>query len=325
MVTGGTGFLGRMLVEHLLRKRERVRVIGRRPVVHWRKNPNVEHIRADITQPGVIEAALAGVDRIYHLAAATHGDWLTYRAVTVDSFARLLESFAARGGGRIVLVSSLGNYDGGAMRDGGVVDEDFPLEQNPQGRGYYARAKVEADRIAQAYLTHPSVKLTIVRPGIVYGPGMKNPLTGVAFSVMGKILVVLGEGDKLVPLIYIDDVVRALDCIMESGRTIGCTYNLVSPQMPTQNQYLALYCKLNSDRRPVVRIPPYVLNSLSTLVDWFMRRLSRPHQQLGYKVSRFIKRSHYTSERLTRDIGFQAHVSLKEGMNRMIRRIEDGQ
>src|SRR5215471_19296451 len=137
LVTGGTGFLGRPLVEYLWQQGQRVRVLGRRPVVHWRHNPHVEHIRADIAEPGVIESALEGITHIYHLAAATQGEWATYQAVTVDATAWLLERLVAQGGGRMVFVSSLVNYDGHTMQDGSVVDESFPCEQNPQGRASY--------------------------------------------------------------------------------------------------------------------------------------------------------------------------------------------
>ncbi|MFQ5850575.1 MAG: NAD-dependent epimerase/dehydratase family protein [Candidatus Binatia bacterium] len=324
LVTGGTGFLGRHLVEYLMGQGRKVRVIGRRSVVRWRRNPGVEHIRVDIAEPGVVEEVLAGVDRVYHLAAATRGDWATYRAVTVDASAQLLESFAAQGGGRIVFVSSLGNYDGGAIRDGDIVDEAFGLEQNPQGRGYYARAKVEAERIAQSYLTHPSVKLTIVRPGVIYGPGMKNPLTGVALPIMGKMWVVPGKGEKPVPLIYIDDVIRALVHIMEREQTVGRIYNLVHPQMHSQNQYLALYRKLTGDRRLLVRIPSHVLVTFSGFVDHITRLLTGQDRQLGYKSSRFLKRIYYSCDRLKQDTGFQAQVSLEEGMRRMFDGTKDG-
>jgi nucleoside-diphosphate-sugar epimerase len=71
LVTGGTGFIGRALVDALVENGYLVRVIGRRPVVRWRGNPAVEHVRADIADPGVIEAALENSAEVYHLAAAT--------------------------------------------------------------------------------------------------------------------------------------------------------------------------------------------------------------------------------------------------------------
>ena len=321
LVTGGTGFLGRPLVECLVQQGERVRVLGRRLVVRWRHNKFVEHIRADITEPGVIEEALEGVDQVYHLAAATQGDLATHLAVTVDGSARLFESFASKGGGRMVFVSSLIVYDNDMMRDGLVIDEDFPLEENFCHSTNYARAKTEAERLAQIYLSHPLVKLTIVRPGIIYGLGLKNPFNGVAFNVKSKLLVVLGKGDKLVPLIYIDDVVDALVRIMENQSTIGRIYNLVHPQLPTQNEYLALYRELNGSRCPVVRIPPYALYALTPsffLIEQLIRVLNGRDLHLSPRISRAVKRFCFNSERLTKDTGFEPRVSFREGMHKML-------
>lgn len=317
LVTGGTGFLGRPLVEYLLQRGARVRVSGRRPVARWRRDPRVEHIRADITGPGVIPQLLVGVERIVHLAAATQGDWETFRRVTVDATQTLLETFADQGGGRIVFVSSLGNYDGGAMTDGGVVDEDFPLEQFPQGREYYARTKVEAERIAHAYLTHPTVQLTIVRPGVIYGPGMKNPLTGVALSIKGKLWIVPGRGDKPVPLIFIDDAVQGLVQLMQCDQAIGRIYNMVHPHMPGQNEVVGLYRTLSGDRRPVVRVPLRSLVPLLALGDRLTQLLGGRNRHLAYKAARLVKRLSYSGQRLAQDTGFTPRVDLGDGLRRM--------
>jgi nucleoside-diphosphate-sugar epimerase len=294
-------------------------------VVHWRHNPYVEHIRADIAEPGVIESALEGITHVYHLAAATQGEWATYQAVTVDATARLFEHLVAQGGGRMVFVSSLGNYDGHTMQDGSVVDENFPCEQNPQGRASYARAKVEAERIAQRYLRHPKLGLTIVRPGIVYGPGMKNPLTGVVFHIGRIIRYIPGRGDKPLPLIYIEDVVRALVQIIHSSTTIGRIYNLVHPEMPTQNAYLHLYRQLSGDRRPVLRLPLQRLVPLLHLVDFIMHTFQGRDLQLAYKAARLAKRVYYAGTLVTKDTGFEACVSLEEGLHKMFGQVDDAQ
>lgn len=314
LVTGGTGFLGRALVESLLEHGHYVRVLGRRPVVRWRQHPRVEHIRADINDEGVIERAIAGVRQIYHLAAATEGDWESYRSTTVQSLAHLLERFAEQGGGRFLLVSSLYNYDGGSMEAGIVIDESFPLEQNQQGRGYYALAKTEADRIAKEYLEHPTIQLTIVRPGIIYGPGMKNPVTGAALSLRRKLWIVPGDGTKPIPFVYLDDVVAGLVTLMESARSIGRVYNLLHPEMPTQNEYLALYRRWSGDRTPTLRVPVDRLLPLLQLADRAMRRLRGSDRQWAYKAERLVKHVRYSSQRLADEVGFVAETPLAEGM-----------
>lgn len=318
LVTGGTGFLGRRLVEYLAQQRECVRVLGRRRVVRWGHHPRVEHLRGDIADPEVVEAALAGITRVYHLAAATGGDWPYYQKTTIGGTERLLESFAAQGGGRLLFVSSSGNYDVLGVRDGAVIDEDHPLDPNPDGRAYYARAKILSEQVVQSYLNHPLVKLTIVRPGTVYGPGMSNPLVGVAFSAFkGRLLLMAGSGERPVDFLYIDDAIEGLVRIMESDTTIGRVYNLVHPYQPTQNDFLKVYRRVTGDRRPVIRVPLRRLRWMFLLADRLVRSGGLGDPQLSYKASRLTKVIFYSHKRLQDDTGFVPRISYEEALQLM--------
>jgi nucleoside-diphosphate-sugar epimerase len=317
LVTGGTGFLGMPLVERLLKEGERVRVLGRRPKVRWEGNPAVDHVRADITDAGVIDEVLRGVRCVYHLAAATGGQWDNFKRVTIDASALLLKQMAETEGGRIVFVSSLGNYGGAGMHDGVTVDEDFPLECSTNGRGFYALAKTQADRIAQSYLSHPTVRITIVRPGVIYGPRAKNRLVGVAIPLKSSAWIVLGRGDKPVPLIYLDDAIEGLVRIMFDERAIGKVYNLVHPEMPTQNECMSVYRRLSGDRRRVVHVPLQRVVALLAAADWFLKRAGLTDLELAYKARRFLGRAYYHAERIKKDIGFEPAIRLGEGMSRI--------
>lgn len=321
LVTGGTGFLGRPLVEYLVERGECVRVLGRRPVVRWRHHPRVEHLRGDIADPKTAEVALAGIQKVYHLAAATQGDWSDYKRTTVDGTALLLKKFAEQGGGRFLLVSSSGNYDILRVPRGGIVDEDCPLDPNPEGRASYARAKILAESVAHSYLSHPHVKLTIVRPGTIYGPGMENPLVGVAFSVLrGRLLLIAGMGEKPLDYLYIEDAVQGLVKIMESDETVGRIYNLLYPDMPTQNEFLRLYKRFTGDRRPVLRIPLRRLLWLFPIADRLLKAVRRHDSQLHYKARRLAHPVYYSTDRLQKDTGFLPRIGPEEGLSQMFQR-----
>jgi nucleoside-diphosphate-sugar epimerase len=315
LVTGGTGFIGRSLVDALLARGYFVRVIGRRPVVRWRSNPDLEHVRADISEPGVLEAAIENAAEIFHLAAATSGTAEYYHRVSVESTERLLELVAVRGG-RVVLVSSASVYDGGSMSDGSVIDEEFPLERNPFARGLYARAKTEAELRAHDFLNHPMVKLTIVRPGLVYGPRTRNVLNGAALSLRGKLLITTGTPAKLLPLIYIDDLVAGLILIAGSAAAIGRVYNIAHPQMPTTRQFLETYRELSGDRRLAIDVPLPRLLPVFSIADRLSNSLLRK-SNYRFTAARLVSSAVFSSDKIRREIGFEPRVGFREGLEKV--------
>lgn len=313
LVTGGTGFIGRALVDGLLARGARVRVIARRPVVRWRVNPAIEHIRADISEPGVLETAVRDVDEIYHLAAATSGTPAYYESVTVEGSERLLRAVAATGGGRVVFVSSASVYDAGAMRDGVRIDEDFPLERSASARGLYARTKTESELRAHPFLNHPAVKLTIVRPGLVYGPRSKNVLNGAALTLRNQLLITTGTLLKLLPLIYIDDLVDILIRIASAEVTIGRIYNLAHPTMPTTEQFLKAYHELSGDRRPTIDIPLPKLLPMFSMLDRLSGMLGRG-SNYAYTAGRLASMPVFSADKIYRELEWEPAVGYREGL-----------
>lgn len=318
LVTGGTGFVGRSLVERLVQRGVRVRVLARRYVTRWRYQPNIELLRGDIGDPQVLSAALDGINAVYHLAAATQGNWETYQRVTVDGSRRLLQAIAQRGGGRVVFVSSVSVYSGQAISDGALVTEDFPLDGSGT-RGPYARAKIEAERVAQQYLSAPGLKLTIVRPGLIYGPGMKNPLPGTALGLIPKVWLVLGRGDKPLPLIYIDDVTRLLIAIMDDHRAAGKVYNLVTPEMPTQNEYFACYRRVYGKHPPLLRFPAKSMIPLLALSDRVLKLRSGRDPKRRETLRRALRPVRYSGARLAQELDLTPEIRLDQGLGLMSR------
>lgn len=318
LVTGGTGFLGRPLVGALLQRGEKVRVVGRRVVARWRHDPNVDHLRADIGQPGVIERALDGVSTVFHLAAATSGgsNWDVYYKSTVLATSRLLELLAERGGGRVVLVSSSGIYDLATLANGAETDESWPLETNPDARGFYTKAKLQAELAAQKFLDHPAVRLTIVRPGLIYGPGMGDPLGGVTVSVRGKLTFNLP--DRLVPWVYVDDVAAALLRVEGDQRSVGQIYNLVRSPAESAHRYIALYRQISGDKRRAIPLPMGAIIRLLRLADKTGRLLGRGDRQLERKARVLSAGMNFSGRRIAKELGIVCPTGLSEGIARML-------
>jgi nucleoside-diphosphate-sugar epimerase len=239
--------------------------------------------------------------------------------VTIEGAARVLEAMALSRGGRLIFVSSLSVYAGCAPAGGTtIVDENAPLENNGAGRSSYARAKSAADALAQRYLNHPNFALTIVRPGIVYGPGMANPLTGVAIPLHGMLWLAVGDGKKLLPLIHIDDLVQALIRIAQTSEARGKIYNLVDAMMPTCDEYLKLYRQTSGDRRPIVRLPLRTMLPFLRATDWVVRQLSGRESHLAQTAERAMGRVIFSAECARQELGIEPKTALAVGLRNVV-------
>ena len=171
LVTGATGYLGKRLVALLL-QRGSTRVSAlHRPGAElpsaWADRPEVTPVEGNLLDSALCERLVQSKTVIYHLAAQ-RGTKSVPEAVmnTVVATRNLWAAAAASGHSpKCVLVSSFTVYDN-ARRRGPVLDEDTPLEQDPEGRGEaYCYAKVFQETVSNRY--SDALDMRIVRPGAI--------------------------------------------------------------------------------------------------------------------------------------------------------------
>lgn len=216
LVTGGAGFIGSHLVEALIRRGDRVRVLddfstGSRENL---AGLEVEIVPGDIRDRSVAAAALIGVQTLYHLAAAVSvpqsvADPHRCYEVNLLGTLALLEAGRASGVGRAVLASSCAVYGGGE----GPAIEDVPA----QPLSPYADSKLAMEGLARLYsrtVGPPSVCLRFFN---VYGP-RQSPASEYAAVIPrfihalaeGKRLEIHGDGLQTRDFVFVGDVVAAI-------------------------------------------------------------------------------------------------------------------
>jgi dihydroflavonol-4-reductase len=170
-VTGGTGFLGRHLIEHLLAGEDEVTSLVR-TLDRARTLPaGVRSVAGDITRPASLRAAMRGADVVYHLAALRQAggrprDHERLARINVEGTRAVLRLAGEVGVGRVVVTSDLAAY---GDTGGRLADEEALPEAEPAGSAY-AASKWRAQREALA-MAAQGVPVTIVVPGTLYGTG----------------------------------------------------------------------------------------------------------------------------------------------------------
>ena len=225
LITGANGFVGKVLTQHLLDAGYTVR------------GTLLSGESSDSLTPGVLPTvvaplgpntqwrhALEGIDTVIHLAARVHvmddraADPLQFfREVNHDGTERLAREAAASGVKRLVFASSIK-----------VNGEESPAPYhaaspfNPQDP--YAVSKMEAEQTLQGIADETGLEVVIVRPPLVYGPGVKANFLRMLYSIQRGLPLPLASIRNRRSLVYVGNLADALTACATHPAAAGHTF-----------------------------------------------------------------------------------------------------
>jgi dihydroflavonol-4-reductase len=174
VVTGGAGFIGSHLVENLLRRGERVRVVERPGADATHLPANVEVVRADIRDRAAVVQALQGATLVYHLAANPNlwvRDRAEFDAVNHRGAVNVLDAALDAGAVRVLHTSTESILT--CARQTGPIAEDVEITLD-DAVGPYCRSKLLAENEAMAR-ARAGKAVVIANPTMPVGPGDRGP------------------------------------------------------------------------------------------------------------------------------------------------------
>jgi nucleoside-diphosphate-sugar epimerase len=323
LLTGGTGFLGPHVLDHLLASGETdVRCLvragssrARIDEVLRKRNATVEVVAGSLASVQAAAKLVEGVDVVYHVAAALKGQPADMFANTVVSSKNLLEGVVLQGRPiKIVLVSSFSVYGAGDLPRGSVVDESTPLESRPEKRDLYAQCKLRQEQLFWEYHRQKAVPLTVLRPGVIYGPRGSALSSRIGLRMPG-IFLFFG-GDNLLPLSYVENCAEA---IVHAGRNApgnGEVYNVLDDELMSCREFFRRY-RREVERLRSITLPYPLLKAASALVERYHRysRGQLPAVLTPYKVAAIWKGTTFNNQKL-KALGWRPTVSTEEGIRR---------
>jgi len=256
LITGATGFIGSRLARRLANEGESVRVLCRPTAdVSALNDPNIRIVLGDVLDSAGLGKALAGCDRVFHLAAYAKNwakDPTTFIDVNVGGLKRLLSAALQASVKKVVFTSSaltLGPSNGQPVSESSVRSAEFFTD--------YERSKFIAEQEVQQYV-HAGLDVVIVNPTRVFGPG---PLTEgnsatrmIQWYVEGKLQPILGDGSLLGNYAYVEDVVRGHVLAMQRGRA-GERYTFGGENV-SFTEFFRLISEISGKRHRAFHIPP---------------------------------------------------------------------
>jgi 2'-hydroxyisoflavone reductase len=249
LVIGGTGYIGRTMVAELLKAGHTVTVLHRKPSHELGRR--VKNIQADRNDGQSIKAALAGksfevvFDHVY--------DW--ERGTTAGH----VETTARAAGPnlhRYIFMSSVAAYGDGLNHHEGdaLAPDDAP--------DLYVRNKAMSER--SLFRLHQRIGLPVVtlRPPYVYGPGNRMYREAFFWDRLrnGRVIILPGDGRRLMQFIYVKDLVRAALIAMQEPAAAGHAFNIANARPLAQSELVEALAAAAKKPAKVVRIPrEYIL------------------------------------------------------------------
>jgi nucleoside-diphosphate-sugar epimerase len=193
-----------------------------------------------------------GFDYVIHLAGATRArDYRGYRKANVESTRRLLELFSSPVTNshlkRFVLISSQAAC-GPSPDDGTPVTESDPLCPV----SLYGRSKLEAEEVALSYTDR--VPVTIIRPPTVFGPRDTDVL-GVFKCTRYRLAPCLAGPDRMISLIYVEDLIEGILVSALASKSRGETYFLANPEPVVWREFVLQVARIAGSRSITLRVP----------------------------------------------------------------------
>ena len=206
-MTGGTGFLGRRIVERLLAQGRAVTVLARRPAPDLEKR-GVHLVAADLSDPEKVHFACRGVETVFHVAAKV-GVWGRYedffRANVLGTRA-VLQGCRTHRVRRLVYTSTPSVVYNG--RDLAGADESMPLATRCPAAYPLTKAIAESEVLAA---NSPALSTVALRPHLIWGAGDPHLVPRIIAQARAGRLRIVGSGRNRVDLGYLAAVTGEVD------------------------------------------------------------------------------------------------------------------
>lgn len=327
LVTGGTGFLGRRLVERLLREGRRVAVLGRNPAPDLEAK-GVSWVRASLDDAAAVRAACVGRRTVFHVAARV-GVWGPYEAfyrTNVLGTRAVLEGCRSAGVAQLVHTSTPSVvYNGQALAG---ADETLPLTEDCPSPYPLTKAIAEREVLAA---NRDGLRTVALRPHLIWGVGDPHLVPRVLARAQAGKLRIVGDGHNRVDMVHVEN---AVDAHLAAERALagGNPAAAGRAYFITNDEPVCLWEWINGllqalSRPPVTRkISLPLARAIGGLCEavWRVLPLAGEPPMTRFIAAELAKDHWFSIAAARRDLGYAPRISMAAGTAELVAVLRSG-
>jgi nucleoside-diphosphate-sugar epimerase len=313
LITGGTGFIGSRLALACAAKGYDVVAIGQQNTDAEARNyrvlgeAGIRIVLGSVLDAPMLSANLAGIDVVFHLAAAQHEANVpdkTFWDINVEGTRNLLSACVERRVKRVVHGSTIGVY-GAALT--GEITEDSPTVPD----NIYGVTKLEGEKLVLSFANH--LPVIAIRISETYGPGDRR-LLKLFRGIKKKMFFLIGPGENLHHLIFIEDLIQGFFAAANSSNGVGQVFLLAGPASVSTNEMVETIATQVGGHVPQMRVPLRPLLIVASMLETICRPMGIQPPLHRRRMDFFKKSFSLSTKKAHAMLGFVPKVSFRDGV-----------
>ena len=312
LVTGGSGFVGRFLIEELLQDSSDTIIAMYNnsgvPGVFKSSSGNLEWIKTDLVNDDLSET-LSGIDVVYHLAGystteSSPVELERLNNINVIATQRLAEACMSSKVRHFVFVSSIAACESSLEP---VIDERNGYPITPYGDSKKRAEDILIERAKGSY------ELTILRPSALFGEYHEGSVYELVKKIQEKRFLIFGSGKSLTNFLYIRDFSNLLVSVQLDSKAYGQVFIAADKSFHLKIVVSWIVDALNSNLR-VMAVPSWVGYILASIFDVVSLVLNRSLPFSRRRLAAMLNKTTYSNTKVTSIMGVDCKYGVRKGL-----------
>ena len=292
LVTGATGYIGKRLVDYLVKNKNDSIVALSKSKNNLQSYTNLKNVNCDLVKSKVPDSYFEDIDVIIHLAGYAHDlsnnkNNHYYELLNVDASIKIAAQAIKHKTKKFIFISSVKAGFKNNSTDENILD-------------IYGKSKRNAELKLLGLFKDTNIHFSILRPALVYGPNPKGNLGSMIQAIKKGWFPPLPKIKNRRSLVHVDDVIKAIFFLLDNKAANKEIFILTDNRNYSTYEIYEIFCKLLDKKIPYLRVPFFIFKFISVI-----------YYPYSHIVKKLFDDEYYDSTKI-RNLGYKNNFYLED-------------